>query len=292
MNQIWGEAVVKYTSHTGVNLTHEFKQIDSFDDAFALVKQEKENFEMYRKQYEGIRNAAKPVLSFVQLFAQAAGEGAGVPFPAAKAIFVSVGVLFTACNDVSSSYDGIIDMFEGLSDFLDRCKVLLKQEMKEPIRKITVEILAHLLLIFGLATKLIKEKRLGRFFKALIGKNTDVRKAMDELDTMLVKEDRMVMTTTLSVTSDILEALEKTMKSYQDSSQTVMELCQKARNDVMAIIQQNAEGFLETLRHNFERGDKKLDEIIKAVQSVKKSVDISEIKDIFLWLRAPDPSIN
>ena len=91
---------------------------------------------------------------------------------------------------------------------------------------------------------------------------------MDELDKMLVKEDRMVMTTTLSVTSDILEALEKTMKcnffslsswfnfllltivslAYQDSSQTVMELCQKARNDVMAIIQQNAEGFLETLR--------------------------------------------
>lgn len=56
INRICEDAVDKYTSNTGVNISSEFKGIESLDDAFVMVKQEKAKFETYRKQYELVQS--------------------------------------------------------------------------------------------------------------------------------------------------------------------------------------------------------------------------------------------
>ena len=47
----------------------------------------------------------------------------------------------------------------------------------------------------------------GRYFKSLIGKNTDVQEAMAKLEWLTMQEDRMVSTVTLSVSNEILGKL-------------------------------------------------------------------------------------
>jgi hypothetical protein len=68
-------------------------------------------------------------------------------------------------KNVSSDYDSIIDMFQRLENFLHRLRVHLYHDITPPVREIVVEILAQLLLIIGLATKLMKEGRVGETVK-------------------------------------------------------------------------------------------------------------------------------
>ena len=56
----------------------------------------------------------------------------------------------------------MIDIFESLSDFLGRLDVYLKHSISALMKEAIVKILAHLLSILGLVTKLTKEKRAGK----------------------------------------------------------------------------------------------------------------------------------
>ncbi|KAH9083693.1 hypothetical protein EDB83DRAFT_2330627, partial [Lactarius deliciosus] len=62
----------------------------------------------------------------------ALGEGVGLPFPPAKAIFTGIGILLAVCivlcaddvrcvqtiKDVSASYDALVNLFESTENFL------------------------------------------------------------------------------------------------------------------------------------------------------------------------------
>jgi hypothetical protein len=62
---------------------------------------------------------------------------------------------------VSERYDALCELFEELHRYLDRLKVRLTEPgtLGPASRKIAVDILAHLLVILGLAKKLLKSKR-------------------------------------------------------------------------------------------------------------------------------------
>jgi hypothetical protein len=62
---------------------------------------------------------------------------------------------------VSDRYDALNELFEELHRYMDRLKVRLAEPGTSgpASRKISIDILAHLLTILGLARKLLKSKR-------------------------------------------------------------------------------------------------------------------------------------
>ena len=56
----------------------------------------------------------------------------------------------------------IIDMFEKLKGFMGRLDVYVQHEITDHLKKIIVSILAQVLVVLGVATKWMKQSRLGK----------------------------------------------------------------------------------------------------------------------------------
>ena len=67
--------------------------------------------------------------------------------------------LWQAANGVSSSYDTLLDLFDRIGNFLKRLDIYTGIPPTRMMTDIIVKIMAELLLVLGLATKLIKQGR-------------------------------------------------------------------------------------------------------------------------------------
>ena len=63
-------------------------------------------------------------------------------------------------NDVSASYDALIDLFESICSFLQRLDIYTKVQPTRAMSEVIVKILVQLLHTFAVATKQIKQGRL------------------------------------------------------------------------------------------------------------------------------------
>ena len=114
-----------------------------------------------------------------------------------------------AGRGVSACYDAIIDLFAELEDFTTRLRVHVKQHIPPELRKIVIDIILSLLNICNLSTKVIKEGRVKKFFKAIVlGKDEKVEAEMATLRRLTESEERMVGTLTFSTVSSNTNTLD------------------------------------------------------------------------------------
>ena len=66
-------------------------------------------------------------------------------------------------DGVSASYDAITSMLESLGDLLDRLNIYVNEKISVSMEKMIIENLTQVLVILGLGTKAIKEKRTHMF---------------------------------------------------------------------------------------------------------------------------------
>ena len=71
----------------------------------------------------------------------------------------------------------IISMFEKVKSFIERLSVYVQQDITTPLRQIIVETLAQLLVVLGVATKRMKQNRLGRRFQCSSDQKADMFKS-------------------------------------------------------------------------------------------------------------------
>jgi len=65
-----------------------------------------------------------------------------------------------AASGVSSSYDALLDLFDRIGNFLKRLDMYTSIPPTQMMTDIIVKIMAELLTVLGLATKLIEQGRL------------------------------------------------------------------------------------------------------------------------------------
>ena len=65
-----------------------------------------------------------------------------------------------AASGVSSSYDALLDLFDRIGNFLKRLDIYTSIPPTQTMTDIIVKIMAELLTVLGLATKLIEQGRL------------------------------------------------------------------------------------------------------------------------------------
>ena len=67
--------------------------------------------------------------------------------------------MYQAANDVSSSYDALVDLLESIEHFLNRLEIYIKISPTEAMVQIIVKILVELLSTLALVTKQIRQKQ-------------------------------------------------------------------------------------------------------------------------------------
>jgi len=87
------------------------------------------------------------------------GEGIGIPFPPAKAIFAGVAILLATTKDISASYDAVEDLLESTESFLNRLDIYTKFPPTIIMSEIIIKIMVELLSTLAVATKQINQGR-------------------------------------------------------------------------------------------------------------------------------------
>ncbi|KAI0268038.1 hypothetical protein BGY98DRAFT_355080 [Russula aff. rugulosa BPL654] len=119
-----------------------------------------------------------------------------------ESIFAGIGVLLSAAKDVRAGQDALFEVFERIEAFFERLGIYTKaaynQEMVDIITKIMVEVLN----VLGIATKEIRQGRMKKYLKRLIGR-TDIEDALKRLDRLTQEEARMAAAQVLKVTNTV-----------------------------------------------------------------------------------------
>ncbi|KAJ7059443.1 hypothetical protein C8F01DRAFT_1295268 [Mycena amicta] len=203
--ELWQDATKKYEDNTKIKFaTHALAACTHPDAVLDALDRDLQEFKDYRDKKERLRKWLKPMLHLIGSLSEAAGEAAGMHVPYAKAGFVALGVLVQAAKNVSARYDSIIDLCELLHSFLERLRVYLSVHLPENMQEVVVRILAHLLSVFGLATKEIKHNRFGSYLRTLIGQ-TDVQEMLKKLNDLIGAEQSMGVANAMVFSREILD---------------------------------------------------------------------------------------
>ncbi|KAI0277942.1 hypothetical protein BGY98DRAFT_1176854, partial [Russula aff. rugulosa BPL654] len=146
-----------------------------------------------------------PTVNVLLALSETLGEGVSLFFSPAKVVFAGVGVLLSTARDVRASHGTLIDTFERIEMIFRRLEIyakvpltVLTSEMMDIIIRIMVEVLS----ILGIAMKDIKQGRMKKFVKRLIGK-TEMEDGLKRLDKLTQEEGLMATAQMLKVTQTV-----------------------------------------------------------------------------------------
>ncbi|KAH9038149.1 hypothetical protein EDB84DRAFT_1103002 [Lactarius hengduanensis] len=220
------DAVDKYTEQTGISLKEnpfadKVKGCDSPGAVLFLLQENLEAFKGYRDQNRTFIDCLSPVVQFVQAFSGILCEATSlVPFQPAKLIFVGIGVLFTAADGVSASYDALLELFECIGNFLKRLHIYTEISLDPLMMDVVAKIMVELISILALAKKQINRGRLKQFAKKLLG-DSEIETILKRLDRLTQEEAHMTAAQTLAVVHGLLNNMKVVMDGGEASTSAI-----------------------------------------------------------------------
>jgi len=122
---IFEAASNEYKTLTGKDFqSHPFAaalEITNSPGSILVVFQERaQAVDRFRKRHDKLMKSLTPIVHIISTFSATLGEGIGLPFSPAKAIFTGIGVLLEAARGVIASYGTLVTLFERIQYFLQR----------------------------------------------------------------------------------------------------------------------------------------------------------------------------
>ncbi|KAF8490942.1 hypothetical protein F5888DRAFT_1080662 [Russula emetica] len=170
----------------------------------AVLQQQVQGLDQSKRSDERWTRWLDPIVNVLYTLSDSLGEGVGLIFSPAKVIFAGVGVLLSAAKDVRASQDTLINIFERIELFFRRLEIYTEVPATMEMMDIIVQIMVEVLSILGIATKEIKQGRMKKYAKKLIGR-TEMEDALKRLDNLTQEEARMVAAQNLKVTHNVDE---------------------------------------------------------------------------------------
>ncbi|KAF8260065.1 hypothetical protein EI94DRAFT_1706586 [Lactarius quietus] len=217
------KALENYTEQIGVDIAKhpfidQFQVVDSPDEILRLFEDRMNAFKVYRDGNRKLINWLSPVVQVIHLLSGVLGDAVSLmPFKPSQAIFVAVDVLITAASGVSSSYDALVDLFECLETFLKRLRIYTDVSLTPLMKDIIVQIMVELLSVFALATKQVKQGRLKKFAKKLLGES-EIEAVLQRLDRLTREEGRITIAQTLEVVHGLMNNVKVVMNDGKAST--------------------------------------------------------------------------
>ncbi|VDB91475.1 unnamed protein product [Peniophora sp. CBMAI 1063] len=237
ITDIWKSALDQYRDAVGFNLQNKKDELvrrmekctttDAIlrvldDAAHYLVDQRRGN-----RKLEAVRGFLKPVVVGLDTILDAGAEtGSALGVPGGKGIFAAVAVLLKAADRVSATFDDMEQLFERLQVYIERLEVRIKAPLRDQAKTIAVKALAEMLKAFAIATKMMRQNRLGMFVRALFTKGDYVQHAIRVLEKNMSDSIRMdivdVVVGMHELSSDVLQ-IKTSMSQFLEMMQPLLE---------------------------------------------------------------------
>ncbi|KAH9955010.1 hypothetical protein BC827DRAFT_1386558 [Russula dissimulans] len=227
---IFNAAATKYHSVTGNSLeTHPLAaQLDicrSPEAVSNLLRTQAQAFSKFRKADEKLMAWLDPTVHILFTFSATLGEGIGLVTilareddlywrrcptrgkPLSKFKFIPMHrhhIQFQAVRDVAASHDAVIRLFERVHFFLQRLNIYIGIPQTNDLTALLGNVMAQLLVILALSTKVMTNGRMKKILKSLRGKK-DVEDALEKLDVLTKEEISMTVARNLQVAHDVDE---------------------------------------------------------------------------------------
>jgi hypothetical protein len=221
-------ALADYTKLTGTDLSKTpfaiaLEQSNSLDAVLRLLHEREKAFKEYRDDDRKLINCLSPAVKVLQAFSDIVGEAVGqIPFPPSSALFAGIGTLLDAAKGVSSSYDALLELFECLGSSIKRMEIYTRIPPDPIMTEVVVKIMVELLSVLALASKQIKQGRLKKFAKKLLGES-EIETVLERLDRLTQDEARMTVAQTLGVVHGLMGNMKVVMEDGKVSTDSIRE---------------------------------------------------------------------
>ncbi|KAH9955033.1 hypothetical protein BC827DRAFT_912226 [Russula dissimulans] len=302
---IFNAAATKYYNITGKRLeshplSAQLGTCRSPEAISSILRTQAQAFSQFCKADEKLMAWLDPTVNILFTFSATLGGGIGLPFSPATTIFTGVGVLLGAVRDVSASHDAVIHLFERIHFFLQRLIIYIGIPLTNDLTALLGNVMAHLLVILALSTKVMTDGRMKKIVKRLVGKK-DVEDALEKLDVLTREEISMTVARNLKVSHDVdgnVAAIKEAVHSMDGNVMVIKDVI----GDIDSNVKQT-EAFTEAIDANVKTTKALTEEIGDDVKVIDHNVRVAkhttdELKrnqsqeKLRTWLSPPDPSIN
>ncbi|KAF8487320.1 hypothetical protein DFH94DRAFT_841666, partial [Russula ochroleuca] len=129
---------------------------DSPEATLTVLREQIPTFGQSQNGDDGFTKWVTPTVNVLYAFSSTLGQGVGLAFPPANAIFAGIGVLLMAAKDANSSKDKLVDLFNRIERFFGRLEIYTGITPTAAMRAIIVDIMVEVLTILAIATKEVK----------------------------------------------------------------------------------------------------------------------------------------
>ncbi|KAL1727979.1 hypothetical protein EV714DRAFT_216136 [Schizophyllum commune] len=240
---LWNEAVARYENDTRTKPSSPSKviaqreslkgssthtaELDSADAIFHYVRQQEASFKTFRGVGAGpLLRRLRPITEVVGTLSGVIGEAVGIPFAPGKAVFTAVGELVKASLAVQDDYDAVCTAFETMEAHLRIIQPAVEGDLHPTLREASVKLLAQILTVLGVITKLQKDGRMRTWLKKL-AQSKAVSSALDDLGRLATSHHQAVSAVTLATSQKTLSMLTESIQ-WAAEDQDVNRRCLKS----------------------------------------------------------------
>ncbi|KAI0000832.1 NACHT domain-containing protein [Russula compacta] len=245
----------------------------------AVLQQQVQQLDQSQTTDDRLTRWLDPTINVLYAFSGTLGEGVGLVFSPAKAIFVGVGVLLSTAIDVRASRDTLADIFERMDNFFRRLSVYTEVPPTAEMTDINIKIMIEVLSILAIATKEIKQGRTKKYLKRLIGR-TDIEDGLKRLDKLTEQEARMATAQVLKVMHTVdgkVGVVDDSVARVNDRVAGVDDRVRAVDNTVAQVIQDGKEANVVSQQTANDVDQMKRNQLRESLRK---------------WLSPPDPSTN
>ncbi|KAH8999665.1 hypothetical protein EDB86DRAFT_3242663, partial [Lactarius hatsudake] len=246
-------------------LAEEIRDCGSIEAILSVLQGKANELNQSQSSDERLTKWLAPTVNVLNALSATLGEAVGTVFPPTKIIFSAISILLVAARGTAASRDVLIELFERIENFFVRLQIHTDVPPTAQMTNVMGKVMAEVLSMLGVATKVVYQSRKKTFLKKLVGRN-DIEDALVRLDRLEHGELRMVSAQVLRTTSDL-----------KDATNDIKDLVKDATSDIKDVT-----------------GDIKGDteETKVMVQQIVGDVTSREWERLRGWLTPPDPSTN
>ncbi|KAH9040810.1 hypothetical protein EDB84DRAFT_1576915, partial [Lactarius hengduanensis] len=292
---IFEKALKEYKKKTGKEIsTHplaeEINSCSSIEDILTVLQGKANELNQSQSSDERLTKWLTPTVNVLNALSATLGEGVGTVFPPTKIIFSAMSILLVAAKGTAASRDVLIELFDRIENFFERLRTHTKVPATVQMTNVMGKVMAEVLSMLAVATKVMYQSRKKTFLKKLVGRN-DIEDALVRLDKLEQGELQMVSAQVLKITSDLKDTtcdIKDATSDIKDVTSDIKDVAsdiKDATTDIKDLFLLAAQFILNLF--GLDTKETKL-----MVQEIVSDVGSREWKRFRGWLTPPDPSIN
>ncbi|KAL1673999.1 hypothetical protein EV122DRAFT_221525 [Schizophyllum commune] len=300
--RLWEAAVKKYNASAGVDHSYDgallFSNKADIDD---YVRDQEAQFKKFRDDGpQFLRERLLPVADVLGKLCDGIGNSLAPAFPPGPVIFSAVGLLLRArlltmlqaSTTVHDEFDAVCHAFDEI-----KCRIVLIDtviDIHALVREASVELLAQVLAIFGLISKM---RKAGRFRVWLQGLRSarPMSEALAHLDKLGTRQHERIAAVTLEVVTELATSLACAASTAEHEDRIAVDRCMErvvilAREIIGMIVEEGNIRAIEEI-HRTQDILRLLDGVVdRAANDIKIMKDIAGVDKILGWLQYRDSS--